>query len=95
MWCDAGPLRLSKIHGRVLTTLFNAIVCFPKGIELSISFVVLGKVTKQPFHHFDKNALQTLSDSDVLELRDPTDLLMKVRVEKSSKRLLRGVLGTQ
>ena len=51
----AQPLRLSKIHGRVLTTLFNAIVCFPKGIELSISFVVRGKVTKQPFHHFDKN----------------------------------------
>ena len=60
MWCDAGPLRLSKIHGRVLTTLFNAIVRFPKGIELSISFVVRGKVTKQPFHHFDKNVFSLL-----------------------------------
>ena len=59
----AQPLRLSKIHGRVLTTLFNAIVCFPKGIELSISFVVRGKVTKQPFHHFDKNVFSLLSFS--------------------------------
>ena len=70
--CRAGqPLRLSKIHGRVLTTLFNAIVCFPKGIELSISFVVRGKVTKQPFHHFDKNVFSLLSLFLLLQMIRP------------------------